>query len=206
MQRCFIQVRPVLHGIHPRSRRSLHGSRPVGMGHDGKALLVGNVDQLPDFVGGQALFRQNAEAVKVHQAGDHDLHKVRALFPEARDHGGILPEAVIPLADEAAVVACFTQRCQGRSVADAVLRCQLPGLCAHAPTVAAVAQVGKAQPLVILQPPADQGNIGRFPVAGYGGFPIPAIKNHMHMTVTEHTITIYRFSPARRQGRNFFER
>ena len=190
MEGVRVQIRAVFHGIHPGQRRSFHRPGAVGVGHYGKAFLVGNMDQLPDGFRGKAVLGQHTEAIKIHQTGDHDFDKIRAFRPLLSNHSGILGEIFVLFPNKAAVVTLRAQRRQRRAVGDAVLPRQRPGFRPHAPAVAAVTEVGKAQLLVSFQHPANPDFIHAPGMPGDRPLPVRAVQNHVNMTIAPHGKTL----------------
>ena len=144
---------------------------------------MGNADQLPDLIRRQALFRENAAPVEIHQTGDHNFNKVRAAAPGLPDQGQIFPEIFVLFADECSVMSRFAQRGQGRPVGDAVFLCQLSGPGAGAPAVAAVTEVSVTQRLVTGEDPVNEIFVGFLRMTGDGASPLDPVQDHVHMTV-----------------------
>ena len=156
------------------------------MGHDGKPCPVGYADHLSDLLGLQGAAGEDAEAVKVHEAGDHDFDKIPALCADLLDQGLVRFHGVEAPADEAAVVAPLVDGEEGGPVGDAVRARQIPGEPPHAPTVPAIPEVGESQGPVGLQPGADQVLPGALPVGGNGVFVIDAVQHHMDVAICVH--------------------
>ena len=148
---------------------------------------MGDGDELGDLGSGQTVFRQHAEMVKVHQSGDHDLDKIRALGLHGQHQGVEFFFVFVGLADESAIVPGLAQGRERCAVTNTVVRCQFPGPSAYAPAVAAVAQVGIAPGLIGSQGGMDEGILGLRLVSGDGFPPIFAVQNHVHMAIVEHT-------------------
>ena len=82
-----------------------------------------------------------------------------------------------------AVMSGFINREARRPVAYAVFRGQLRGQIAHAPAVAAVAQIGKPQRLIVTQRLPDQCLLRRRFMPGDGVLPVYAVQHHMNVAV-----------------------
>ena len=156
------------------------------MGHNGHPLLVGNMDKLPDPFRWLSRFCQYTEAIKIHNAGDHDLNKIRAVFPVADHQVRIFPQVLIAKADKASVVPFKAQRCQGRYIADAIFRRKPSRAGTDPPTVTAIPQVGISLLSVGFQGAADKGFVRSLPVPCDSGTPIDAVKKHVYMAVNFH--------------------
>ena len=75
----IIQIRPMLHRVQAGGCRGFHGTGAIGVSRHRHTLFMGNMDQLLDFRRVLPRFRQHAEPVKIHKAGDHELDIVRPL-------------------------------------------------------------------------------------------------------------------------------
>ena len=115
-----IQVSAVVDGIDAGFGSGLGGAGTVAMGHDGKAFLVGYVDQFPDLMGRETFFGENTKTVEVHEAGDHNFYEISTVLPVGADESGIVTHCFPGQADEAAVVTLFTQGRKRGAVGDAV--------------------------------------------------------------------------------------
>ena len=144
-----VLVGAMLHGIHPGRSGSLYSTGAVGMSHDRKALLVGDVNQFVDLGRGQTFFGENTGMVKIHEAGDHDFDKIGTVFTVLFYKGGIVGQGLPGFADESAIVTLLAQGGKGCAVGDAVLGGDVSGGFACAPAVAAVPEVSEALGLVL---------------------------------------------------------
>ena len=114
----------MLHGVHARLRRGGHNGASVGVGHDGHPRLMGNVHQGTDGLPVQPVLRQHTEPVKVHETGNHDLHKIRSPGFLPGNQGRILPQGAVDFPDKRPVVPPGAKGGKGRAVKDSVFRGQ----------------------------------------------------------------------------------
>ena len=194
----------MLHGIHPGLSRGQHRPRPVGVRHHRHALLMGNVNQLPDFFRFQPRLRQHAEPVKIHQAGNHNFDEIRPVFPGVHDYFREFFQILVLFADEAAVVPRLAQRSQRRPVGDAVLPCQLPGPFAHAPAVAAVPEIGKTQIIIPGKGLPNPLLIGLLPMPGNGRLPVFSVEHHVDVAVSVHFSLSFAKCPPEMGGQSCY--
>ena len=173
------------------ARRRFYRPGAVGMSHHRKAFLMGNMHQLSDLCAGQAFLRQHPKAVKIHEAGDHDLDKIAALCPGLLHKLSEFFEIFIGFSDKGTVMPFFAQIGQGRTVGNAVIRRQFPRPFAGVPAIAAVPQVAVACIPVALQHPMDKGLVRPLAVPADGAFPVLPIQNHMHMYVAAHNCLLF---------------
>jgi len=134
----------MLHRIHPSLRRSQYSPGSIGMGHYSKALLMGNVDQLPNFPCIQTFLCQYPWAVKVHQPRNHNLDKIRTLCPMLPYPCSIIRQILICFPDERSVMSLSAQVCQGGAVSNSIFLCQPPGCLSGSPSVSPIPEVGKS--------------------------------------------------------------
>ena len=200
VQRLLVQISTVLHRVHPRPGSRPDGACPVGVSHDGKPLLMSDVNQLLNQRRFQPLLGENTEAVKIHQPGNHNLNKIRPVFLLFLHQGSILPGRFKGGSDEAAIVPRFVQGGQGRYQPDAVFRCQLPGSGTYAPAVAALPQIGNTGCLPAPEVHADDGIVGGFPMGGNGSFPVLTVQNHVNVTIAIHCVPLQVEPPQNRGG------
>ena len=158
------------------------------MGHHRQARLVGRFDHDPNLLPVQGFFREDAEPVQIHQAGNHNFDEIPSGIPHRSDQRPVRLPAVKAPADEAAVMAPLVNGKDRRPVCDAVLRRQRPGPESYPPAVPAVPQVHKAQFPVARQSAANQVLPGAVPMGRNGVFVVNAVQDHMDVAVCVHTI------------------
>ena len=129
---------------------------------------------------------QDTEPVKIHQAGDHQLDKIRPLifvffhkFPKTVDR-------IILFPNKAPVVPCLTQGRTGGFVGDAEFLGHFPGLQANAPFVTAVPKVRKSKFLIVFQGLPDKIGIYLILMPGNGLFPVFPVQDHVNVAVRFH--------------------
>ncbi len=88
---------------------------PLAWAMTAKPCPMSDADHLPDLLGLQGAAGEDAEAVKVHEAGDHDFDKIPALCADLLDQGLVRFHGVEAPADEAAVVAPLVDGGRGGS-------------------------------------------------------------------------------------------
>ena len=173
----------MLNGVDAAKQRRADGTVAVGVRHDGKPCVVRHGDHGADLAFGQRPPGDDAVVVKVHQAGDHELDKMGSLGFRFGHKRAVFVRRVKAAADEAAVVPGFVDREGGHTVADAVFRREPGGKRAHAPAVAAVAQIGIAAQLILPERFAHGLLLHAVLMAGDGVLPPDPVKDHMNMTV-----------------------
>ena len=92
-----MQIRPVLHRVHSGRCGSQNRIRAVGMGHHRQARLVGRFDHDPNLLPVQGFFREDAEPVQIHQAGNHNFDEIPSGIPYRSDQRPVrLPSCQSP--------------------------------------------------------------------------------------------------------------
>ena len=128
----------MFHGIHTGTQSSGNGLISVGMDHDGKALLVGDVDQLHNLLAGQTGAGKAAEGGKIHNSGNHKLDKIAPGLPNLMKKTTVVCQGLIGPAKKAAVVSCFIDGKSRLTVVYSHLLCQHLCPAAYTPGIAAV--------------------------------------------------------------------
>ena len=127
------EVGPVLDGVHPRLQGRRNGAVAVRMRHNGKSSRMGQLDHPADVLRLRARLRQDAEVVKIDEAGDHELDEVRPLLPCLVQQGAVFVLRVEAAADEGPIVPAAVDGKGWTAVIDAVFPRQLPRPQADAP-------------------------------------------------------------------------
>ena len=157
---------------------------------------MGNMDQLPDFATRQSRLGKHAEAVKIHDPRDHDLHKAAAAAPNLRHQSRVVLHTLIAFADKAAVIPLPADGKRRCPQLDAVFR-RDPRRCQpHAPLVAAGAQEGTARLLAGSQVFPDGVRIRGRGIPGDCPAEVRAVQHKMHMAVRFHGL----MSPFRKEA------
>ena len=176
----------MLDGVHPRLQGRRNGAVAVRMRHNGKSGRVGQLDHPADVLRLRARLRQDAEVVKIDEAGDHELDEVRPLLPCLVQQGAVFVLRVEAAADEGPIVPAAVDGKGWTAVIDAVFPRQLPRPQADAPGVPAVAQEADPARLIIRQPRADEAVKRMLLLRVDGGAIIHAVEDHMDMQIAEH--------------------
>ena len=179
----------VFEGVHAGTDGCFYGTGAVGVGHDGQAFFVGDVDHFRDVFVWQGIFGKTAVGGKVHDATKHDLDKI-GMFLFCFQHEGMIFFHIFEgKADDTTVVTFFMDAEYGGAICDAIFRGELSGEDGCAVMVTAITQPGDSGVVVSLEIFSHYF----FCFSGFhvlhGFFVVGGIHEYMHVIFIKHVVS-----------------